>query len=593
LKLGLTNGKLNNMTTKVHISPKILLSISSLYNDTNRIFMEYIDNSIDNADQNYFNVETNSYSQPVEIILKVEGKNFKDGKVTIIDNCCGITNISKIVGSIGDSDKKAQAWTNGQFGYGIYSFMAACNMLEVSSKLKHGEALYLPINRAEFNRARQEDIKLPDFKILKNFAQESGTKIELSGFDKDMWRVVDVPTLKDEIEKHFELILGRKNLIVKLINSDKREYICTPFNYEILEGEVYEDYLTDLHTGKRAKNLFETKKIENPIHIFLKMTKGITINKPPIFISKGRRICEIKDVKSFKSKHKNDIWGHPNVTGYIDLNSLLGPTIARTDFKKNKDSEMVFQTLFDLEDLILEHVQRANVETEERHYHQLEDVLNKALSRLARIDAMSYRTEYLPGGNTDIAGGAFGMSTGDEFGDKDRGDGDEIKNPNDDANDTEDGTGLSEEAGNLPSDNDGGENPKNEINKNESEFAGEPRKKSGFNIKISEEDPQVDGTTKKAYRSIWDGSYIIIYKKHPDFQSRVSHSHQGETKITERLISYLASEITVHYKDLFFNKMQDGQPEYNKAMFESFVAFIYDFEKMLQDFRGRNLSELK
>ena len=231
------------------------------------------------------------------------------------------------------------------------------------------------------------------------------------------------------------------------------------------------------------------------------------------------------------------------------------------------------------------------METEERHYQQLEDVLNKALSKLAKMDAMSYRTEYLSGGKTGLAGGAFGMSVGDEFGDKAQGDGDEIENP-DDTENTGDDTGLSDSEGNLPSDNDGGKNPKNQ-QKDDSEFAGEPKKRSGFNIKISEEDPQVDGTTNKAYRSIWDGSYIIIYKKHPDFQARVSHSHQGETIITERLISYLASEITVHYKDLFFNKMQDGQPEYNKAMFEGFVDFIYQFEKMLQDFSGRNLSELK
>ena len=579
------------MATKVHISPKILNSIASLYNDTNRIFMEYIDNSIDSADQNYFDNVLKAYSRPIEIVLKIEGKNYKDGKVIILDNCFGITNFTKIVGHIGDSDKRAQSWTNGQFGYGIYSFMAACENLEVTSKLEKEEAVFLPISRKEFDKPKQEDIKLPDPKKVSNFGCTSGTKIILSGFDKEMWKVIDVQTLKEEIEKHFELILSRKNLTIKIIDSDKKEYICTPFDYETLSGEVYEDYLTDLHTNKKQGDLFESKKIENPIHIFLKMTKGITTNKPPVFISKGRRICEIKDVKSFKSTHKNDIWGHPNVTGYIDLNSLLGPTIARTDFKNDKDSRMVYQTLFDLEDLILEHVKKVNTETEERHYQQLEDVLNKALSKLARLDAMSYRTEYMSGGNTGLAGGALGMSIGDEFGDFTQGDGDEIINP-DDSKDDGDNTGLSEE-GKIPSDTDGGKNPKNEKQKDESEFAGEPRKKSGFNIKISEEEPQVDGVTGKALRSIWDGNYIIIYKNHPDFQSRVSHSHQGETKITERLISYLASEITVHYKDLFYKKMQDGQPTYGKEMFESFVDFIYQFEKMLQDFRGRNLSELK
>lgn len=581
------------MATKVHISPKILNSIASLYNDTNRIFMEYIDNSIDSADQYYFDRVLNGYSRPIEIILKIEGKTAKDGKVIILDNCFGITNFTKIVSNIANSDKKEQAWTNGQFGFGIYSFMAACEKLEVTSKLENKDAVFLPISRKEFDKPRQEDIRLPDPKVLAHFDCVSGTKVILSEFDKEMWKVINVQTLKDEIEKHFELILNRKNLTIKLVDASKNEYICVPFDYNTLVGEEYEDYLTDLHTNKKQGDLFETKKIENPIHIFLKMTKGITTNKPPVFISKGRRICEIKDVKSFKSTHKGDIWGHPNVTGYIDLNSLLGPTIARTDYKKNKDSRMVYQTLFDLEDLILEHVRKVNMETEERHYQQLEDVLNKALSKLAKIDAMSYRTEYSLGGKTGLAGGGFGMSIGDDFGDKDHGDGDEIEDPSDDIDGTEDNTGLSEDEGKLPSNDDGKENPKNEQKKDESEFAGEPKKRSGFNVKISEEPPQVNGITGKAYRSMWDGNYIIIYKNHPDFQSRVSHSYQGETKITERLISYLASEITVHYKDLFFNKMQDGQPEYNKEMFEGFVDFIYQFEKMLQDFRGKNLSELK
>ena len=256
------------MATKVHISPKILNSIASLYNDTNRIFMEYIDNSIDSADQFYFDKTLNSYSRPVEIILKIEGKTAKDGKVNILDNCYGITNFTKIVSHIGNSDKKEQAWTNGQFGYGIYSFMAACGKLEVTSKLENKNAVFLPISRKEFDKPRQEDISLPDPKVLSSFDCKSGTKIVLSEFDKEMWKVIDVQVLKDEIEKHFELILNRKNLTVKLIDANRNEYVCSPFDYETLVGEVYEDYLTDLHVNKKQGDLFETKKIENPIHIF-------------------------------------------------------------------------------------------------------------------------------------------------------------------------------------------------------------------------------------------------------------------------------------------------------------------------------------
>ncbi|HCX28003.1 MAG TPA: hypothetical protein DHI91_02585, partial [Candidatus Portnoybacteria bacterium] len=73
----------------------------------------------------------------------------------------------------------------------------------------------------------------------------------------------------------------------KIINNDRNIYKCQAFDYESLEGEIYEDYITDFITqDKRIKAGSLATKIKNPVHIFLKMTKGITINRPPVFISK-------------------------------------------------------------------------------------------------------------------------------------------------------------------------------------------------------------------------------------------------------------------------------------------------------------------
>ena len=82
------------MPIKLHISPRLVKSVSSLYNDPNRIFMEYIDNSLDSAGH-WFSDESVGYTRPIEITLKIEGKNKKDGRVTIADNCFGITNFKK------------------------------------------------------------------------------------------------------------------------------------------------------------------------------------------------------------------------------------------------------------------------------------------------------------------------------------------------------------------------------------------------------------------------------------------------------------------------------------------------------------------
>ncbi len=41
------------MGIQVNISPRIIPSIASLYHDVNRIFLEYIDNSLDSAEEFY------------------------------------------------------------------------------------------------------------------------------------------------------------------------------------------------------------------------------------------------------------------------------------------------------------------------------------------------------------------------------------------------------------------------------------------------------------------------------------------------------------------------------------------------------------
>ena len=55
---------------------------------------------------------------------------------------------------------------------------------------------------------------------------------------------------------------------------------------------------------------------------------------------------------------------------------------------------------------------------------------------------------------------------------------------------------------------------------------GKERKKSGFNVRIAEGDPVTDEDGKQK-RSILAGSAIVVYKNHPDFQARVTHTRQG------------------------------------------------------------------
>jgi hypothetical protein len=578
------------MPIQLKISPKLIKNIADLYTDTNRIFMEYIDNALDSAEKYYIQNE-NKYEKNISITLKIIGSNIKDGSVTIEDNCTGISNITKVVQKIGDSDKSGQFTTNGQFGFGMYSFMAACGELAIYSKYENEECKHLPIKRKQFDSADIDQVSFPDPMFSKQLKQ-SGTKIILTYFDKSMWKNIDIELIKKEVEKHFELLLSRQNLQIKIINH-LGEYICKPFNYDLYEGDVLDEKINQLIIKSNRKNVGdEVLDISStPIKVFLKITKGKDIDKLPVFIIKGRRISEIKDMKSFKSTHKGSIWGHPNLTGYIDLGGNLEPTISRNDFKNNAESKAVFESLIDYELVVQTFLKDETEKTDDKQFKALENVLNKVLNKLAKKDLLNFRTTIISGKNfitPVVEGEGVSNNINDES---------EIKNENSEkaffAGEGEnvwekDSEPQKKEGENLNNDSD-----EKKFDDKESEFDddnpnSDERKKSGFNIQFSDNPPILEVETNKYIRSnLYDGT-IYIFKKHPDFISRVDKKRIGESKITQRLITYLAGEITVHYKDKLETK-GGLQPQYNKQMFRDVVDFIYAIEEELKGLGGSNL----
>jgi len=65
------------MAIQLHISPKIIPNIASLYNDPNRIFMEYIDNALDSA-EDFFDPKKNTYTKPILIEVKFIGSKYSN-----------------------------------------------------------------------------------------------------------------------------------------------------------------------------------------------------------------------------------------------------------------------------------------------------------------------------------------------------------------------------------------------------------------------------------------------------------------------------------------------------------------------------------
>lgn len=202
------------MHVKCKISPRLIVNISSIYTAIVRVLMEYIDNAIDAAERGSSLIINLGHEEEllndINIFIQFIGRTYWSGKIRITDNCSGMANLSKVVERIGNSDKKAQPWLNGQFGYGIYSFLAVCDTLEIITK--HKDNIY-----SEFIKINRKDFLIDDLSGLKFEIEQipphtpiSGTEVTLSGFSPESWKDLDAKTLKEEIESHFELLLKKQ-----------------------------------------------------------------------------------------------------------------------------------------------------------------------------------------------------------------------------------------------------------------------------------------------------------------------------------------------------------------------------------------------
>ncbi|MFP4461741.1 MAG: hypothetical protein ACLFQE_06050, partial [Thermotogota bacterium] len=470
---------------------------------------------------------------------------------------------------------------------GIYSYMAFCEELQILTKTFFDlKPRSLTIERKKFNRKRQRDVRFPAPEEINCDFHETGTRIILSGFDKNSWNQIDIKELKKEIEAHFEIILRRENISISVTDYRGKTYKCEPFDYDKFNGDEISDNVDILKYRKRGrgprKGRMTTMNLKKPINYYVKLLEDVAIDKPPVIFLNGRRIAEVKEIKSFKSKHKRDLWARHNITGFIDAQDLLQPTLARDDFRNTDKTRAFFHFLKELEELLLEDIRKMNREAEERHYQALEVRLNQILSKLARKDRIR-RYPYLVPSDT----------------------GDESTRPYDTLSTPESmlSDNAHEEA--APGDNtesseqrEQNDNPEKEADKpdnaenikGDKSTRGEKRFESGFNIQIVDKPLIRDELTGETVKSVLIGDTIEIYRNHPEFEERVKKSLKGEAKITQRLVTYLAGEISIHYKDHYFHKK--GIDILDKKILQNFVNFIYKFEEDLQKLSGKNLSDI-
>lgn len=612
------------MNEQIKISPKLLRSVASLYTTPHRVLIEYVDNAFDAA-KPFYDSDSNSYTKPMEISITFDGKSHDYARIIIQDNCAGINNLSDIVTKIGFSSKLGDADTNGQFGFGIYSFLAICDSLIITTRLAGSDM----VNRVELNAKMFDSQEAGLFNVIEEQQNISGystgsnredcwSRFKLEGFTKQAFQELNVKSLKTEIENHFELLLKRKNMVVKIIDNNKNEHICKGFNYNKYPGEIYSKKIDSLQLTKSRKyKTAVTVSTPKEVEIFLKISKGRELNRKPVFVIKGRRIVEIADVKAFRTNSKSSIWSHPNVTGYIDVTGVLEPTIARNEFKAGPLGVALFAALVQLEPEIKKFVSEQLVMPTTKEYKNLEKYLTDTLNRIAK----SKKFRNILNNQTGVShylkpkAGKETIETNITLRAHVR---------------TQDQSGLfvdMPKVGNNPNLSDGTTEPgipteesqlamrlgktepvsikiekkeitiKREAQTTDSEnsaknSAPNNKKQSGLSIIIdSESEPPLDSNNNKL-RSTMINNQIIIFKKHPSFAEKVKNNSHGVKFIGQALITYLAIEIITQIKLLAYRENNDKEMKFDSLLLD-FSDGVHMLCSELQNLEGKNLQEVK
>lgn len=613
-----------DMYEQIKISPRLLSSIATLYSNPHRVLIEYVDNAFDAA-EHFYDSKSGAYTKPIEISITVDGKSYDYARIIIEDNCAGINNLSDIVTKIGYSSKLGDADTNGQFGFGIYSFLAICDSLIITTRLADSDR----VNRVELNAKMFDSPETGVFNVTEeqqnisvcstgDIREGCGSNFELVGFTKQAFQDLSVKSLKAEIENHFELLLKRSNLVVKIIDNNKNENLCKAFDYSKYPGETYSKKIDSLRLTKSRKyKTAVTVSTPKEVEIFLKISKGRELNRKPVFVIKGRRIVEIADVKAFRTNSKSSIWSHPNVTGYIDVTGVLEPTIARNEFKAGSLGVALFAALIQLEPEIRKFVAEQLVMPTTKEYKNLEKYLTDTLNRLTLSkkfrNIMSNQTgvsKYLKhGAGKESIETNITLRTPVKIQSQN---GHVVDMPKVGHNHT--GSDGSRAASITTEESQialsfGKTEPvcikieKKEIilnkeaqttnSENEAKNSSPNNKKqSGLGIVIdSESEPPLDGNNNML-RSTLINNKIIIYKKHPSFAEKVKNNSHGVKFIGLALITYLAIEIITQIKLQAYRENKDKELKFDSLLLD-FSEGVHMLCSELQNLEGKNLQELK
>jgi len=582
-------------------SPCLLLNhIAQRYTRTSRIIMEYVDNSLDDAEALYTE-KSDSYKRKINILIEIKRQNIakesnvnpdelnskiplteKTGdiakptkvskkksqkqqenwitEVTVTDNCRGMTSatLNRLIANVGDSSKRYSKFTNGHFGFGVHAFRACAKNIEFKSKASGTRTLGLQIDRDN------EYFSKPKFVGDEGVQTRTGTIVKVSNFDNTWSEQLEPKEIVREIQHHFSRLLERKNLLIQVKNVVTGKVTeCRPFNFKGLP--IRKTVKKDYKFGKET------------VRCRLFVSNQAQLGKNCLFISKGRRVNEVSDVKSFMkmSRCKYGVWSHPNLAGYIDVTNVLDPVITRDEFRLNNSRKIVFRKVVEeVEPVLYKALHEVNENKRIMALARLEDVVAKCVNVAVKkdqrrhVEGMSYLQQMMlskkPVRRKKIDED-FDVENPDMMMSKKR-----KRLEDSESTSVPDGNPEKQDEKTQELDEDGNPIPKKR------------KLNLGFNIAFVKELSKESGEPSRA-RLIGDA--VQINMKHPDFLTRIKvNKSDSQPVVTERLCAYLANVIAAAYKShaLLTGGGMETYVEDNYVLFDEILDITLSLENQLR-----------
>jgi hypothetical protein len=565
---------------RITVKTTILNSLAETYDDVYKTIAEFVDNAID-ASEEWYNEDSKSYSKPIKIDVSFTGSKKSTAQVVIKDNCKGMdkTELERIFQSIGDSKKKHGAFSNGRFGFGIFSFSAFFDTISIESMMG-GSSEPHKVNISRDILDSNEPMFDVDPISKRSFNNNSnGTVVFLRGYRKRNWKNISKDKLIDYLNLHFERYLATENLEITI--SDRRgSQTLKPFDYTSIEGE---DLIENVEGIDGPKIEFYTVKtgqsnslISGPIidgiESHFKITESM-ISKPFFIAIKGRRVGDVKNAIT-GYKLDNTVWSNPLLTGYLDLGGFADPDITRTKVKAGDRKNSVVEYLKRKEKDIKELLDITNKQNEDKSWGDTADKINDILKDMTKEYNVIFSQLSGAAGKESGTGGNEGGAHIKIGGKKKI----KEKTPTDGP-----GHGLGS----------GGTGPLGEDLFSD-EISNKP-KKSSLQITIVPGDPmtRIDPKTNEKIpvaSHLQEDGVLLIFSEHIDFKDRVKKS-KGSKIITQRLATFLGVRIGVHFLDKYFTKGKDTL-DYSTSQLEDNGNFILKFESYMQPLINKSINTI-